>query len=136
MLTQEREEKAAGNDWPGRLNADWLLRYVTQGVNADWLSSRECRGKVQIFQLQPKCRAANPRERARRCQGKMLRRQSNLVAGFSSNKFRLIRVSTLTLYGIVSPCRVWCEHQKKKLKLCLKSFPIHSLTIPYIVFMI
>ena len=44
-------------------HADWLLRNITQGVNADWLSSRECGGKVKIFQLQRKCSAANPRER-------------------------------------------------------------------------
>ena len=25
--------RSAGNGWPGRLNTDWLLRYVTQGVN-------------------------------------------------------------------------------------------------------
>ena len=44
----------------------------------------------------------------------MLRRQSNLVAGFSSDKFRQICVSTLTLYGIVSPRCVWCEHTATK----------------------
>ena len=37
------------------------------------------------------------------------RRQTNLAAGFSSVKFRPIPVSTLTLYGIVSPRCVWCE---------------------------
>ena len=39
-------------------SADWLLRYVSQGVNADWLSSPECRSKVQIFQLEWKCHGA------------------------------------------------------------------------------
>ena len=54
----------------------------------------------------------NSTQRAGPWQGKMSRSQSNLVAGFSSDKFRPIRISTLTLYGIVSPCRVWCEHTK------------------------
>ena len=39
----------------------------------------------------------------------MLLRQSNLAPGFSSDKFHPIRVSTLTLYGIVSRRRVCCE---------------------------
>ena len=30
------------------VNADWLLRYVTQEVNADWLSSRDCRCSSNI----------------------------------------------------------------------------------------
>ena len=34
-----------------RLNADWLLRYVPQGVNTDWLSSRDSRGNSQIYKL-------------------------------------------------------------------------------------
>ena len=46
-------------DW---LKTDWLLHYVTQGVNADWLSSHDCHGivVVQIFQLEwrvASCRA-------------------------------------------------------------------------------
>ena len=36
--------------------------------------------------------------------------QSNLAAGFTSNKIRPIRIFTLTLYGIVLHRRVWCEH--------------------------
>jgi hypothetical protein len=35
-------------------------------LNADWLSSREIRVKVEIFQLERICRGTNPRERARR----------------------------------------------------------------------
>ena len=30
------------------VNADWLLRYVTQEVNADWLSSHDCRCSSNI----------------------------------------------------------------------------------------
>ena len=39
----------------------------------------------------------------------MPRHKSNLAAGFSSDKGRLIRVSTLALSGVLSPRRVWCE---------------------------
>ena len=35
--------------------------------------------------------------------------RQKLVAGFLSRKIRPIRVSTFTLYGILSPRRVWCE---------------------------
>ena len=38
-----------------------------------------------------------------RCQGKMSCGQLNLVAGFSSDEFCPIGVSTLTLYGVVWP---------------------------------
>ena len=57
-----------------------VLRYFTQGVNADWLSPHECRGKVQIFKLQQNLSRCIPRECARPWQGKMLRRQSNHAA--------------------------------------------------------
>jgi hypothetical protein len=65
------------------LNADWLLRYTCHSVatllNADWLSSRDCRRKVEIFQLERICRATNPRERARLCRAKVWRNKSKLV---------------------------------------------------------
>ena len=78
-------------------------------LNADWLSSREIRVKVEIFQLERICRCTNPRERARLCTAKVWRDKSKLVAGFLSRKIRPIRVYTFTLYGILSPRRVWCE---------------------------
>ena len=56
---------------------DYACHSVATLLNADWLSSRKCHGKVEIFQLEQICRP--------------------------------IRVSTFTLYGIVSPLRVWCE---------------------------
>jgi hypothetical protein len=51
-------------------------------LNADWLSSREIRVKVEIFQLERICRATNPCERARLCKAKVRRDKSKLVAGF------------------------------------------------------
>ena len=78
-------------------------------LNADWLSSREIRVKVEIFKLERICRGTNPRERARLCTAKVWRDKSKLLAGFLSQKIRPIRVSTFTLYGILSPRRVWCK---------------------------
>ena len=51
----------------------------------------------------------NSRERARLCKAKVWCDKSKLVAGFHSRKIRPIHVSTFTLYGILSPRRVWCE---------------------------
>ena len=82
---------------------------VAKLLNTDWLSSREIRVKVEIFQLERICRGTNPRERARMCMAKVWRDKSKLVAGFLLRKIRPIRVSTFTLYGILSPRRVWCE---------------------------
>ena len=78
-------------------------------LNADWLSSREIRVKVQISYLERICRATNPRERARLCMAKVWRDKSKLVAGFLSRKIRPIPIYMFTLYGILSPRRVWCE---------------------------
>ena len=44
----------------------------------------------------------------------MPRHKSNLAAGFSSDKGCLIHVSILILYGVVSPCRFWCERTVRK----------------------
>jgi hypothetical protein len=49
-----------------------------QLLNADWLSSREIRVKVEIFQLERICGATNPRERARLCTAKVWRDKSKL----------------------------------------------------------
>ena len=51
-------------------------------LNADWLSSREIRVKVEIFKLERICHATNPRERARLCRAKVWRDKSKFVAGF------------------------------------------------------
>ena len=72
-------------------------------LNADWLSSREIRVKVEIFQLERICRCTNPRERARLCTAKVWRDKSKLVAGFLSRKIRPIRVSTFTCMGSCRP---------------------------------
>ena len=40
---------------------------VATVLNSDWLSSREIRVKVEIFQLERICRGTNPCERARLC---------------------------------------------------------------------
>ena len=82
-------------------------------LNADWLSSREIRVKVQTFELERIFRATNSRERARLCMAKVWRDKSKLVARFLSRKIRPKRVYTFTLYGILSPRRVWCEHTVK-----------------------
>ena len=47
-------------------------------LNADWLSSREIRIKVDIFLLERICRATNPCERARLCTAKVWRDKSKL----------------------------------------------------------
>ena len=57
-----------------------------------------------------KCRAVNPRDRAHPCQGKMLAVNQILTQVFLVTNFA--RFSVLTLYGIVSPRRVWCEHSQ------------------------
>ena len=81
-----------------------------KGVNADWLSSCEICVKVQIFELEGIFRATNSRERARLCTAKVWRDKSKIVACFLLRKIRPKRVYTFTLYGILSPRRVWCEH--------------------------
>ena len=84
-------------------------------MNADWLSSHECRGKVQIFQLERKAAAftlGNSQSVALQILMNALagagRYKSNLVAGFFWQKMCPICVSTLNLYGVMSPLRVWC----------------------------
>ena len=77
-------------------------------LNSDWLSSREIRVKVEIFQLERICRATNPRERARLCTAKVWRDKSKQI-----KKIRPIHVYTFTLYGILLPRRVWCEHTRE-----------------------
>ena len=72
-------------------------------LNADWLSSREIRIKVEIFQLERICRCTNPRERARLCTAKVWHDKSKLDAGFLSRKIRPIRVSTFTCMGSCRP---------------------------------
>ena len=47
-------------------------------LNADWLSSREIRVKVEI------CRATNPRECARLCTAKVWRDKSKKIARYAS----------------------------------------------------
>jgi hypothetical protein len=73
-----------------------------------------------VLQFTPDCTAlsltverwlavTNSRERARLCKAKVWCDKSKLVAGFLSRKIRPIHVSAFTLYGILSPRRVWCE---------------------------
>jgi hypothetical protein len=57
---------------------------VATRLNADWLSSREIRVKVQIFELERIFRATNSRERARLYKAKVWRDKSKLVARFLS----------------------------------------------------
>ena len=64
----------------------------------------EIRVKVEIFQLERICRPTNPRERARTCTAKVWRDKSKQI-----KKICPIHVYTFTLYGILSPRRVWCE---------------------------
>ena len=49
-----------------------------------WLSSREIRVKVEIFQLERICRATNPRERACLCTAKVWRDKSKKFARYAS----------------------------------------------------
>ena len=56
-------------------------------LNADWLSSRKIRVKVEIIQLERICRDKSKQIK----------------------KNRPVRVYMFTLYGILSPRRVWCE---------------------------
>ena len=72
------------------------------------------------------CRATNPCERARP-PGAGERHISNLAAGFSTDNCHLICVSTLTLYGVVSPRSVTqLGTQQLTGKCSPKPFHLHS----------
>ena len=74
-------------------------------LNADWLSSRKTRVKVEIFQLERICRTTNPRERARLCTVKVCRDKSKHVAVFSC-EIRDTRLYVHFVWDLVTPSRL------------------------------